>query len=152
MKYKGTIKCYHACKDVGFTLIEIMLVMVIIGLLAAFAIPRLAGKGKEARISAASFDIESNIRTALSMYELDNGLFPSSEQGLDALLNKPSGEPAPMHWNGPYLEKKPKDPWARQYAYKYPGDHNKNGYDLFSLGPDGLEGTSDDIANWDSDE
>lgn len=132
----------------GFTLIEIMLVVIIIGLLAAVAVPRLVGQGKKARISIAQSDINSNIPTALDFYELDNGTYPSSEQGLEALMTKPSSTPTPANWNGPYLKKMPKDPWNQSYIYIYPGEKNTNDYDLFSKGPDGIEGTEDDIGNW----
>ena len=127
----------------GFTLIELMLVVIIIGVLVAMVMPRLSGRGEQARISAASADINANIATALKLYELDNGSFPSTEEGLDALLNRPTSA---TNWNGPYLEKKPLDPWGREYEYESPGDHRAD-YDLYSLGKDGIEGI-DDVTNW----
>ncbi len=135
----------------GFTLIEIMLVVIIIGLLAAVAVPRLVGKGKEARISIAKSDINSNIPTALDFYELDNGAYPTTEQGLQALTEKPNSTPTPVNWNGPYLKKLPKDPWGNAYNYKSPGDHNQSDFDLASAGPDGTEGSQDDVTNWEKD-
>lgn len=128
----------------GFTLIELMLVVIIIGALVAMAMPRFTGRGEQARIAAAQADIQANIATALKLYELDNGAFPGSEEGLNALLNKPASA---SNWNGPYLEKKPIDPWGREYKYKSPGDHRSD-YDLYSLGKDGQEGTADDVKNW----
>lgn len=139
-------------KAQGFTLIEIMLVVLIIGILAAMAVPRLVGRSQEARITAAQADIESNISVALDLYELDNGTYPSTEQGLTALVQKPSGSPAAPNWNGPYLKRIPKDPWGQLYGYKYPGDMNTGSFDLYSLGADGAEGTADDIVNWDKSE
>lgn len=131
-------------KDRGFTLIELMLVVIIIGALVAMVMPRLTGRGEQARASAAKADIQANIATALKLYELDNGNFPSTEEGLNALLNKPASA---TNWNGPYLEKKPIDPWGREYRHKSPGDHRSD-YDLYSLGKDGQEGTTDDVKNW----
>lgn len=130
----------------GFTLIEIMLVVIIIGALVAMVMPRLTGRGEQARSAAAEADIRSNIATALKLYELDNGNFPTTEEGLGALLTKPSSA---TNWNGPYLEKKPIDPWGREYKYKSPGDHRAGDYDLYSVGKDGVEGTADDVKNWD---
>lgn len=135
----------------GFTLIELMLVVIIIGVLAGMIIPNLTGKSEQARRSVAEADIEANISSALDLYEVDSGSFPTSEQGLAALLAKPSSNPVPKNWNGPYLKKKkdePKDPWGNAYAYKSPGEHNTDGYDLSSKGRDGIEGTEDDITNW----
>lgn len=129
----------------GFTLIELMLVVVIIGALVAMVTPRLAGRGEQARTAAARADINANIATGLKLYELDNGNFPSTDEGLNALLTKPSSA---KNWNGPYLEKKALDPWGKEYEYKCPGDHRKADYDLYSLGKDGVEST-DDVANWD---
>jgi len=140
----------HANK--GFSLIEIMLVVIIIGILAAMAVPRLVGRSKEARMTAAKTEINSNIGVALDLYELDNGQYPSTEQGIEALLKKPSSSPTPVNWNGPYLKKMPKDPWGNKYIYRCPGDHNIEDYDLFSAGPDGLEGGGDDINNWQDDQ
>jgi len=131
-------------KKKGFTLIELMLVVIIIGALVAMVMPRFTGRGEQARIAAAEADIRANIATALKLYELDNGNFPGTEEGLNALLNKPSSS---QNWNGPYLEKKPIDPWAREYKYKSPGEHRPD-YDLYSLGKDGQEGTADDVKNW----
>lgn len=128
----------------GFTLIELMLVVIIIGALVAMVMPRLAGRGEQARVTAARADIEANIATALKLYELDNGNFPSSSEGLSALLSKPSSA---NNWNGPYLEKKPIDPWGREYKYKSPGEHRQSDYDLYSLGKDGTE-SADDVKNW----
>lgn len=128
----------------GFTLIELMLVVVIIGTLAAMVIPRLTGRSEQARVSAAQADIRSNIATGLRLYELDNGNFPGTAEGLKALLNKPGSA---GNWNGPYLERPPIDPWGREYIYKCPGEHRQADYDLSSLGKDGIE-SADDIKNW----
>ncbi len=127
----------------GFTLIELMLVVIIIGALVAMVMPRLTGRAEQARVAAAKADIQANIATALKLYELDNGNFPTTEEGLEALLKKPSSA---VNWNGPYLEKEPIDPWGRKYQYRCPGTHN-NDYDLYSLGKDGVE-SDDDITNW----
>src|SRR3989338_1620067 len=116
----------------GFTLIEILLVVIIIGTLAAMMVPRFAGRSDQARKAAAKADIEVNIATALKLYELDNGFFPSTEQSLASLMEKPTASPAPQNWNGPYLEKKPVDPWGRPYQYESPGTHRPHDYDLFS--------------------
>jgi len=129
----------------GFTLIELMIVVIIIAALAAMVVPRLAGRSEQAKVAIASADINSNISMALKLYELDNGSFPTTEQGINALLVKPSGA---ANWNGPYLEKNPLDPWKNPYQYRYPGTSNTLGYDLFSVGRDGAEGTADDVRNW----
>ena len=129
----------------GFTLIELMLVVIIIGALSAMVLPRLVGRSEQARVSATKADIKANIATGLKLYELDNGAFPTSDEGLDALFSEPSSA---VNWNGPYLESKPIDPWGREYQYESPGDHRPQDYDLYSLGKDGKEG-GDDIGNWD---
>lgn len=134
----------------GFTLIEILLVVMIIGVLAALTIPNLVGKGVKAKISASRAEIETLLGTALDIYEMDNGRYPTTEQGLKALMAKPSLLPEPKNWSGPYLKKKkqiPKDPWGNDYVYASPGIHNKDSYDLSSLGPDGVT-SGDDIVNW----
>lgn len=130
----------------GFTLIEIMLVVIIIGALAAMVIPRLSGRSEQARQTIAKADIEANLATPLKLYELDNGNFPTTSQGLDALLRKPFSSPIPQNWNGPYVEKRPIDPWGNPYIYKSPGDHRMD-YDLFSSGKD-TSSAEDDIVNW----
>ncbi len=134
------------CKNKkGFTLIELMLVVIIIGALVAMVMPRLAGRSEQAKAGAAQADISANIATALKLYELDNGQYPSSSDGgLTALMTKPASA---NNWNGPYIEKKPIDPWGREYQYKSPGAHRTYDYDLFSLGHDGQE-SPDDIKNW----
>lgn len=132
----------------GFTLIEMLLVVVIIGALSSMVFPRLVGRSEQARKTAAKVDITANIATALKLYELDTGGFPTTEQGLAALLEKPVISPVPDSWNGPYIERKPIDPWGRPYVYKAPGEHRPD-YDLYSLGKDGKERTDDDVGNWD---
>jgi len=128
----------------GFTLIELMLVVIIIGALSAMVLPRLVGRSEQARVSATRADIKANIATGLKLYELDNGAFPTTDEGLDALFSEPSSA---ANWNGPYLESKPIDPWGRKYEYESPGKNRPQDYDLYSLGKDGKEG-NDDISNW----
>ncbi|MFH1867401.1 MAG: type II secretion system major pseudopilin GspG [Candidatus Omnitrophota bacterium] len=132
---------YGKCR--AFTLIELMLVVIIIGALVAMVMPRLTGRSEQARIAAARADIEANIATALKLYELDNGSFPGSDEGLAALLNSTG---LARNWNGPYLERKPIDPWGNEYKYKSPGEHRRD-YDMYSLGKDGVE-SEDDVRNW----
>ena len=122
----------------GFTFVEILLVVVIIGILAAMVLPNLVGRSEEARMKVALSDINSGIATALDMYELDNGIYPDK---LDDLLVKPGDMKS---WNGPYLKKKPVDPWGRDYVYKPSAD--KKDYELLSYGRTGLEGP-DTISN-----
>jgi len=126
----------------AFTLIELMLVVIIIGVLSAMVVPRLAGRSEEARIQAAKTDINSTIPLALDLFEMDTGSYPSS---LDGLRANPGGTDS---WHGPYLKKKPMDPWNKVYIYSSPGEHNQDGYDLSSCGKDGQPGTTDDVVNW----
>jgi general secretion pathway protein G len=134
----------------GFTLVELMLVVVILGTLAAMIVPRFAGRSEEAKKGAAKADIEANLANALDMYELDNGQFPTTEQGLAALTQAPSSQPAPKNWKGPYIKRgKFQDPWGNAYQYRFPGTHSKD-YDLYSWGPNGAEGGGDDVTNWES--
>ena len=125
----------------GFTLVELMLVVIIIGIMVAMVMPRMAGRTEQARIAAAKADIEANISMALDMYEADNGKYPNS---IDALFQ--NLEMAP-NWKGPYLKKKPIDPWGNPYVYRYPG--TRGDYDLLSYGKSGVEGGGDDITSWD---
>jgi len=125
----------------GFTLIEIMVVVVIIGILIGLVAPNILGRVDKARVTAAKADI-ATLEQALEMYRLDNHNYPSTDQGLDALVNKPSGDPEPRNWNPEgYLKKKtvPLDPWGRAYQYVSPGPDGRP-YDLYSLGADGREG------------
>lgn len=132
----------------GFTLIEIMMVVIIIAALSAMVIPRLSGRSEQAKVAVAKSDIEAHLATALKLYELENGSFPSTEQGLDALRSKPNTSPVPANWNGPYIEKEPVDPWGRKYVYQSPGKHRPD-YDLSSKGKD-EQSSDDDISNWGS--
>jgi len=133
----------------GFSLIEILLVVVIIGTLSAMVVPRLIGRSDQARVAAAKADVEVNLATALKLYELDNGFFPATDQGLQALIKKPTSSPIPENWSGPYLEKMPIDPWGRPYQYQSPGIHRPHDYDLFSSGKNSKsDKTDDDIINW----
>jgi len=136
-------------KQQGFTLIEIMVVIVILGILAALVVPNIMGRPDEARISAARSDIQA-ISNALNLYKLDNYNYPSTDQGLQALITKPVGSPEAKNWNPDgYLAKLPKDGWANEYLYLSPGGHGR--FDLYSLGADGREGgegVDQDIVSW----
>ena len=131
----------------GFTLVEIMLVVIIIAALSAMVVPRLVGRSEQAKVSVARSDIDSNLATALKLYELDNGNFPTSSQGLKALREKPSSSPIPTNWNSPYIEKDSIDPWGNDYIYVSPGKHRPD-YDLYSKGKL-MSSADDDIKNWD---
>ncbi len=131
-----------------FTFIEIMVVVIIIGILAAIIMPKFFGRTKEAKVNAAETQI-SIFSTALDAYQLDNDNYPISEQGLKALVSKPDTPPVPSSWKGPYLANKiPLDPWGNKYFYKCPGGHNQNSYDISSNGVNGKPGGGDDITNW----
>ena len=134
----------------GFTLIEIMVVVVILGILAALVVPQVMSRPDQAKVTVAKGDIKA-IAAALDMYRLDNFSYPSTQQGLGALVEKPSGSPQPRNWNRDgYLKRLPKDPWGNDYLYLSPGTQGP--FDLYSLGADGKQGGSDlnaDIGNWD---
>lgn len=133
----------------GFTLIEIMVVLVIIGVMAALVVPNILGRPDEARATIAAADIRA-IESALEIYRLDNHNYPSTDQGLEALVKKPLGTPEPADWKSEgYLRKLPQDPWGNPYQYLSPGIHGA--YDLYSLGADGKIGgeqKNSDITNW----
>ncbi len=137
------------CK--GFTLIELMVVIVILGILAGFIVPRLMGRPEEAKKVKARMQIES-LETALKLYKLDNGFYPTTEQGLQALVEKPESPPVPKNWRkGGYIEKGkiPKDPWGNDFVYLSPGAHGD--YDIICYGADGVPGGEDnnkDINSW----
>ena len=134
----------------GFTLIEIMVVVVIFGILAALVVPQVMSRPDQAKVTVAQGDIKA-IAAALDMYRLDNHVYPSTQQGLEALVKKPSGMPAAKNWNKDgYLKRLPVDPWGNPYQYLAPGSQGP--FDLYSLGADGKEGGSEnaaDIGNWD---
>lgn len=136
------------CREAGFTLIELMIVLFILGLLAALVAPRLMGRVAKAKQKTAMTQIVL-LGTALDLYHLDVGRYPTEDEGLKALQERPDSAPG---WGGPYLDKPvPKDPWGRDYIYKCPGEHGP--YDLFSLGPTGQpggEGENAAISNWES--
>jgi len=134
--------------NTGFTLVEVMVVVVILAVLAALIVPRVVGRTDEARAVAAKQDIAA-IMQSLKLYRIDNSRYPTNEQGLEALVSRPTQEPVPGNWKS-YLDKLPKDPWGRTYRYLNPGVHGD--VDVFSLGADGEPGGSEadsDIGSWD---
>jgi general secretion pathway protein G len=129
----------------GFTLIEILIVVVILSILATFIVPNIMGKPAEARVAKANNDIKA-LATALDMYKLDNYRYPTTDQGLESLVDRPKGEPHARNWrDGGYVKKLGKDPWGNDYQYLSPGAHGE--VDIYSLGPDGVE-SDDDIGSW----
>ncbi len=132
-------------RNQGFTLVEMLLVLVILATLAAIVYPKFTGRTEQAKTTAAKTEIAS-ITMALNAFEVDNGYYPKTG-ALGALISQPGDA---QNWHGPYLEKGvPKDPWGNEYLYEYPGKHTVNGFDLSSAGPDGRANTDDDITSWD---
>jgi general secretion pathway protein G len=144
--YKGCIIKTLVKRQTGFTLLELLVVMVIIGLLAGYVAPRYFAQIGKSETKAAKAQIDA-LEKALEVYRLDTGHYPANEQGLDSLVKQPSGE---TRWQGPYLKKAlPPDPWQRLYMYRYPGEHGD--YDIWSYGRDGKEGgegDDQDVTNW----
>ncbi len=136
----------------GFTLIEIMVVVVILGILAAVVVPRIMDRPDQARITKASQDIRA-LENALRLYRLDNYFYPSTDQGLEALVERPTTQPEPRNWKeGGYIDRLPRDPWGHEYQYLNPGVHGE--IDVFSYGANGQpggEGMNAEIGNWNID-
>ncbi len=131
----------------GFTLIEIMVVLAILGLLVAVLVRNVGGDLDRGQRQTAELFVKTTLSLPLTNYRIDNGSYPTTAQGLDALVSQPQGA---QRWKGPYLEGSvPLDPWQQPYEYRYPGTQNKSSYDLFSKGPDMAAGTEDDVGNWD---
>lgn len=136
---------YMATARSGFTLVELLLVLVILGTLAAIVVPKFAGRTEQARITAAQTQI-ANFGVVLDAFEVDNGFYPKGKNGLQDLIQQPKDA---LNWRGPYLKQEiPKDPWGNDYIYECPGKRNEGSYDLMSMGPDGRAGGDDDITNW----
>jgi general secretion pathway protein G len=137
--------------DTGFTLVEIVVVVVVLGLLAGLVAPQIIGRVSDAKEATARTQIDM-LSVALDSYRLDNGRYPTTSQGLDALRTAPTSEPLPTNWRGPYVRRAvPMDPWDHPYEYRSPGDENPAAYDVFTLGLDGApggEGEDTDITNW----
>jgi len=142
-KYIGQSQSFRSAAR-AFTLIELLLVLVILGILAAIVVPKFTGRTEQARITATQTQIAS-FATALDAYEVDNGNYPKGKNGLMDLVEQPRDT---QNWRGPYLKDIPKDPWNNEYIYECPGRHNPSSYDLMSVGPDARSGTEDDITNW----
>jgi general secretion pathway protein G len=132
----------------GFTLLEIMIALAILGLLVGLSVSNFAGIFDGASLKTADLFVKQSIKLPLTSYRLQMGDYPSTAEGLQALISAPAAKAD--QWRGPYLEdtKLPLDPWKEPYVYRYPGTKNKVGYDIFSKGPDKTEGTKDDIGNW----
>ncbi|WP_455242119.1 type II secretion system major pseudopilin GspG [Petrachloros mirabilis] len=152
--YKERICVQLLRSERGFTFIEIMVVVAILAILAALVVPRIMGRTDEAKRTAAKVQIR-NIEGALQLYKLDNGVYPTTEQGLKALIEKPSVGVIPKKWKiGGYLQKLPEDPWGNPYKYLSPSPNLKGDYEVISYGTDGEpggEGINADIANWSLD-
>ncbi len=141
-------------RQAGFTLVEILVVTMILGLLAALVVPKILGRTDDARRTAAKVQMR-NIEQALHLFKLDNGVYPSTEQGLDGLVHRPTVGVLPRHWKeGGYLPKVPKDPWDRPFLYLCPGADRMRDYDLVSYGADGKPGgvgNDADLESWNLD-
>ncbi|MCB1123547.1 MAG: type II secretion system major pseudopilin GspG [Verrucomicrobiae bacterium] len=128
----------------GFTLMEILLVMALLGGLVVLGLTQIGGILKGGQEDTARIFVNDTMKASLFRYRVDNGRMPSTEEGLDALITAPGGA---TNWKGPYMERIPQDPWGRDYQYKNPGQKSTTGYDLYSLGEDGVE-SEDDVGNW----
>ena len=136
-------------EDAGFSLLELMVVVVILSILALVIVPRVINRPDQARVVRVQTDLAA-LESAVNLYKLDNFRYPTTEQGLEALVTRPSGEPAPANWSdGGYIERLPKDPWGNDYQYLSPGVHGE--FDIFTFGADGTQGgdgADADIGTW----
>jgi general secretion pathway protein G len=140
-----------ATRQRGFTLVEMLLVLVILATLAAVVVPKFAGRSKQAKVTAAKSQI-SNLEIAIDLFEVDMGYYPKAGNDLRDLIEEPNSSSV-QDWQGPYLKKGiPKDPWGNDYIYNYPGKMNIASYDISSGGPDTKTGTDDDITNWQTED
>ena len=146
MKFPSSFRAASKKSRRGFTLFEMLMVLSIIALLMGLVIYSLGGVTGDAQRQKAKADILT-LREALSAYQMECGTLPTTEQGLKALWAMPTAEPLPQHWSK-QMDEEVKDPWGNSYQYQNPGKHNPDGYDVFSMGPDGQAGTDDDIGNW----
>ena len=139
---------HYRNKQKGFTLIEVMVVVIIIGILAILIVPNIIGRVDDSRITKAKVDV-TTIETAIDFYRIDSGVYPTTEQGLQALQTKPTVPPIPMNWKGPYQKRLPNDPWGEAYQYRNPGTHGNN-VDIYSFGPKGKDAADESgyIGNW----
>jgi len=149
-KVRATTTWQRAEAEAGFTLIEVIVVVLILGLLASIVVPRIVGRTDVAKRTAAAVTIRQ-LENALKLYRADNGFYPTTDQGLEGLVNKPTTSPLPLRYSADgYLDKVPKDPWGNDYIYLSPGIHNRD-YDIESYGADGEDGGEDafaDIESW----
>jgi len=134
----------------AFTLLEILVVLAILGLLVGLTVNKFGNVLGSSNVKVAQLFVQGGVKTSLTAYRIDMGDYPSTEEGLQALITAPKGKED--HWKGPYMDvsanKLPLDPWLESYIYRYPGVKNKDSYDLYSKGPDKADGTPDDIGNW----
>jgi general secretion pathway protein G len=146
MNHPNKKTCLDRQNHHGFTLVEMLLVLVILSTLAAIIYPSIARHGLEARKTATRVQIKT-LRVALGNYEVDNDCYPRGQDGLLSLIRRPTDA---RNWHGPYMDEKviPKDAWGRDFTYECPGRENPESYDIVSAGPDGVEGTEDDITSW----
>ena len=145
MKLNQQTSLVRRTSRAGFTLVELLLVLLILGILAAIVVPKFSGRSEQARRAAAKTQIV-NFGVALDTFEIDNGYYPKGKNGLQDLVVQPRDA---ANWKGPYIKGEiPKDPWQNEYIYECPGKHNEKGYDIISMGFDARQGTEDDINSW----
>lgn len=130
----------------GFTLMEVLLVLGILGVIMAMVVPKVLGRQKHANIDATRISI-GGLTQALKLYSLDHGGFPTNSEGIRVLIKRPASSDA--DWKGPYLEQQPRDAWGQEFMYSSPGKHNVDSFDVSSAGPDRIHGNADDVTNWD---
>lgn len=133
----------------AFTLLEVMMVLVILGVIAVLVLTQIGGASERAKIDAAGIAVKGPLSSALELFKANTGQYPSTDLGLGALIERPGDEEIAAKWSGPYLKAESlKDPWNSDYIYAFPGQVNETSFDLSSAGPDKVEGNDDDITNW----